>query len=460
MATGTITLPALKEPGYDLSFRIALSFIIIGTVAFVITNTATDRFASSKFLFIYFCGLSILLSFKYLRSSIYLISFIIPLEQAISNWGGGRFNTLAYVLIFLAFVAILKSKEAADYIYFSKLEIVFLLFIIWTAYTVTWSLHKLIGIGNTLYHIGGFLIIYLLVREIRDKNGLINVIKFYLMGSLLMTYALYTTFKPGSATIKKAEGEIIQNALGLGTNIDPEQYARGATVAIFLSLFLYEYLNKSKFKFIYIIMAVFFGISVVLTLNRSSQLALLIGSISYFLFSPSFTAKAKKVFFISFLVFLMGYFAWKINAPAIKERLELTEGFYTQKDWKKLTAGRSFLWKQSIEIFKDNPVIGIGLGGFGIKFWQKTGYLPRVNHNAYLKFATETGIIGLSLFLMLLYLLGVTAIKIVKYRHISLALFLSFVFKIGTHEMLRNKEYWFSMAIILIIYYLGRRKKL
>ena len=71
--------------------------------------------------------------------------------------------------------------------------------------------------------------------------------------------------------------------------------------------------------------------------------------------------------------------------------------------------GRGDRWKAAIEIFKDNPIIGVGAGGYRpatrdygtYAIHSETGE-PLGAHSSYLQFASELGIVGLSIFVGLL----------------------------------------------------------
>jgi len=57
-------------------------------------------------------------------------------------------------------------------------------------------------------------------------------------------------------------------------------------------------------------------------------------------------------------------------------------------------------WQLSQEIIKDNPVIGVGMGGFSS--YHKVEVYP---HNIILEFAVEGGVIGLLIFILLIYII-------------------------------------------------------
>ena len=72
------------------------------------------------------------------------------------------------------------------------------------------------------------------------------------------------------------------------------------------------------------------------------------------------------------------------------------------------TADRLVMWQAAIGMIKDRPILGHGLNTFMadyLAYWVGGERQPRYAHNCYLQVAAETGIIGLSAFVALLWYL-------------------------------------------------------
>jgi len=66
---------------------------------------------------------------------------------------------------------------------------------------------------------------------------------------------------------------------------------------------------------------------------------------------------------------------------------------------------RKYLWKAAVRMFMHAPVFGVGLGTFMEsyqRFWLKSTVEIAYAHNCYLQVLAETGIVGLSTFLLFL----------------------------------------------------------
>lgn len=74
------------------------------------------------------------------------------------------------------------------------------------------------------------------------------------------------------------------------------------------------------------------------------------------------------------------------------------DSFLTSQDLDKISTGRWYLIRKSFELFKINPLIGVGFGNSNIK----TEFKMQVIHSFWVKLLAETGIIGTLAFLLIL----------------------------------------------------------
>lgn len=125
-------------------------------------------------------------------------------------------------------------------------------------------------------------------------------------------------------------------------------------------------------------------------------LALVLSLVSYI-----YIIKNKKAVLIVLAIFvcLVGFFA---NNETYKNRLISTTNITTDAS----NTARIFIWKSGINMFKDSPIVGVGLGRFrevynnGYKLPEMQYDLPH-SHNNIVQIAAESGLIGLFGFLYL-----------------------------------------------------------
>lgn len=104
----------------------------------------------------------------------------------------------------------------------------------------------------------------------------------------------------------------------------------------------------------------------------------------------------KRVFLIIIIALVI---SWQTVLPtSVVDRITMTE---TQEGEIEASAAHRFdLWNHAVDLFKENPVFGIGFSGFG--FTVEEGELTDT-HNFYLKTLSEQGLIGIA-FLALIIL--------------------------------------------------------
>jgi len=128
---------------------------------------------------------------------------------------------------------------------------------------------------------------------------------------------------------------------------------------------------------------------------------------------------------------------------AVKNNLEVNRFVYRYTDFFNLSS-REYFWEESIEIFREHPVIGSGIGTYVWKYpdqdmmlvkYGESGYAqsPRSAHSLYLQILAERGISGLMIFLAILSVIFFEIFKSLKkrpggyVRDVLLILFLIFM---------------------------------
>lgn len=75
------------------------------------------------------------------------------------------------------------------------------------------------------------------------------------------------------------------------------------------------------------------------------------------------------------------------------------ERFIETAENNNITMGRNILYVVALQLFKENPIFGIGWGGFVYEYYRIASSVFAV-HNIYISLLCETGIVGLSVFLI------------------------------------------------------------
>lgn len=191
----------------------------------------------------------------------------------------------------------------------------------------------------------------------------------------------------------------------------------GTLILIVPFLFLYLYKLRSNKKIFYF--SIITILVVLLTLFLIKSRGAWLGLIAAVMSIPIVLYKIRKIslkktamIFVTFILLFIGIY------------MNYNDRFHRGYDYE-----RPALRNIAIHIFLDNPLVGIGMGNFTSKYvsdsyisplaYQKH-YLSHA-HNIYLKFLSETGLIGISVFFILIgFQLKVIWENVISFRNKSL----------------------------------------
>jgi putative inorganic carbon (hco3(-)) transporter len=162
-------------------------------------------------------------------------------------------------------------------------------------------------------------------------------------------------------------------------------------VATFL-LGIYAYTKNKTAKIGILLVVATCGYCLLFSFSRGGYVGFLAGVVTVGLFKARWLLVAVVVVFIS----------WQTLLPAsVKERITMTRADAAEgQEFDSSAQERIDLWQDAMELFKMNPLTGAG--------FQTYGYMGRVGdfrdtHNYYLKVLAETGVVGIVLYLVLLW---------------------------------------------------------
>jgi O-antigen ligase len=115
------------------------------------------------------------------------------------------------------------------------------------------------------------------------------------------------------------------------------------------------------------------------------------------------------------LVLLVIIFYQAVLPKSVVDRINGTQTQTGELDGS--AGGRLLLWEQAIEIFEQNPVFGVGYGGFGLSIPKDKrivvgGYGLTDTHNLFVKILCEQGVIGFLLLVAVLFSSFMSGLKL------------------------------------------------
>ena len=156
-----------------------------------------------------------------------------------------------------------------------------------------------------------------------------------------------------------------------------------------------------------------------------------------------------KSIFIPLIFIMIGIFAI-IQSSGFMFRIFDMVYSYEVGNVAVLSSGRGNIWSNAIDMYLENPIVGSGYGSFGELYGEKMDIVDykRGAHNFYIKLLVETGLVGLSFFIILLISAGFSSIVNKQVNHIFFPLWTMILFVLFLQGMQSGKEFWLIFALI------------
>jgi O-antigen ligase len=227
-----------------------------------------------------------------------------------------------------------------------------------------------------------FLLYIILVNIVTDESKLLSLFNLFIFCAILMSVHGIQQMEYG---VGWTGTNAYQNRIRyIGTMNDPNDLALFLVFSFILLIYFINATSNKAYKLYYLFAGLVLLYGIVLTNSRGGLLALIIALFLYY--------KSKKNIiitsvFIGVLILVFVNYASRLTEISTEESS---------------ASGRLDAWYTGLQLFKSNPIFGVGYGNF-------TEYNTLTAHNSYVLVLSELGIIGYYLWFMLL---GATYYKI------------------------------------------------
>lgn len=297
------------------------------------------------------------------------------------------------------------------------LTAVLALFVAWNALSVVWApVHGpvVIEVSSFVLNFALFPIVYAAVTSKRDARLLIGA---FIAGSVVAAgYGLIT--QPSVAAL--ASSPAAANGLDRvsGTLGDPNELASVLAAGIALcTALIFDRGRSPLVRMVTALAGVLLLASLLFTLSRGGIIALAAVAVVTVL------VRGRNRLQAAFLAATVAaaVFLWFFNvaSPAARDHITAVDG----------GSGRTEIWSVGWRMVEAHPLDGVGAGNFqnvSIHYFLQPGSIafanhfistPAVAHNTYLQVLSETGVVGLALFLVAIFgglATGVAALRIFR----------------------------------------------
>jgi len=357
---------------YNSFIRLQLKLLLLFTMLFVYKYIYINRINQETFLKL----------FVIIALSLWILRLIITEELC---WEEIRLNISILLFILVMSISLLRSK------------IIF------------------VGLKDFINFLAYFMIFFLIINCIYNQKQFLSFLKLYFIITFLI--ALYTFFQYYGYDLFFKENQSLTSTLGQKNWIS--NYI-AMVFPVILSFFLLK--NDKKIKLIYYLLLSFLYANFMICQSRGIWISIFISSIIglYFIYKfklIKYFRKNRKWLILLILTFLIITIIYSTDNPMNKSAITVPQRALSTFDKRDTSINtRILIWKTTFNMIKDNPLFGSGIGSFKInylnyqakylneypaysKYWIKAGEA----HNEYLQIWAELGIVGLVLFLSIIY---------------------------------------------------------
>ncbi|HAJ32592.1 MAG TPA: hypothetical protein DCK79_04385 [Candidatus Atribacteria bacterium] len=332
---------------------------------------------------------------------------------------------LLSLTIFTFYIFIIVKEEKLVYST-NSLTFPILLFILIAALSIFITNSFWVSLKNIIYFLSYFLIYFFIINNIKSKDSLnFCLIIFFSCASLISLYLLiqYYGLDPFLSDTKR-----------LTSTLGNRNYVSGYLALIFpiaFSFFLMESKKRNKIFYEIILLIIYTGIIVCHT--RAIWAALFFSLLLFVYLLSHFKINNilkdnKKWLVILFSIFILITLIYStdnfLNRSSITAAERAVSAFDMQGSSLRT---RLLIWNSTIDMIKDRPLFGSGLGTFPLHYLNyqadflqnNPGYMQFLGkageaHNEYLQIWAEMGIIGLLSFLLIIIIFYRTNLDSIK----------------------------------------------
>ncbi|HBN06321.1 MAG TPA: hypothetical protein DD434_11130 [Bacteroidales bacterium] len=319
---------------------------------------------------------------------LFIILFIIFVLSIINE----IFNIVSlYFLIPLLFLYSVIKKNGVN-LFKNKYIFLLLIFFLFLFFTGIYAIDKDVYFNASIRYLGVFLFVISSIAIITDDSRLINM--FFLLYCLKFITIYFIARSQGIFTF------LFESERAKIEGFNANTYGYFAVFALLSIFFLYAKAKSKKIKILLIAIlffTVYTGYSLLIyAASRAGFIMFTVSFLTGLLFI--FKINWKKIMIGSLFILFVLNFNDNVNISIDQTIEKFNSSLLSQRFSRDFNEDSRFnLIVETLEYFKKSPLLGYGLGQF------RTTGLQTMSHTSYTEALFEGGIVGLLLFLLILF---------------------------------------------------------
>lgn len=324
------------------------------------------------------------------------VNLLVLLYIAIANgpiysmeFGLGSFakNAAVPVFIFYGLSIIAKNHVRKPHLY----HIVFFLFVLWNAASLLWTAEPATTWFQVQRYLPMVLMAYMIWDVLRTPRQFNQAINAYVLGAAVICIQIFYSYLRGDAT---------WNTRFSSSDFNPNDLAVVVSTAVPVAWYLAcsTTATSKLLRLAYAMYPLVANIAIILSGSRGGAIGVFIADISVLLMIYNIP-KRWRIATVTSLVAPMAI-TTTINFEKSIKRL-MTLFTITQESG---YISRIDLWRQALITFSEHPFLGVGSGTYIVAIRDASVRDRNLVHNTFLSVLAETGLIGITLYGIILYL--------------------------------------------------------
>ena len=369
---------------------------------------------------------------KLTYSSTLVLIFALPWEDSISILGMGSPVKLMGIVVAGLWLAtiVVEGKFRKPHLF----HVLVLLFFLWNVVTVFWSSDVEISIQRIETYGQIFILLLIYWDLFQNPEDLISGLQVYILGAYVLIGSTIYNYVAGIVAVQY-EGRY--SAAGVNANDVALMLILGLPIVLQLFFVTSKNIKGTVLRAInllYIPLSIF---AIVLTGSRTSIIAII--PFSIFLIGTQRIKIGQKT--LAMVMLLVCLFALLPFVPrSLIERIGTVGSSISEAD----LGGRVTMWRLSIAVLTQHPIFGVGSGAVD-------RIIGGAVHNTLISVVTETGFIGLGLFLCILGLVVYAVSRLPRgISGLWLAIFTTWAIGAFSLSWEFRKVTWIILSFIII----------
>jgi putative inorganic carbon (hco3(-)) transporter len=330
---------------------------------------------------------------------------------------------LTLVSLGLALLTDEKLFERLVRLWQEPLALAVLAFVLWASASILWASDKGAAVGETVTFVGVFGL--MVIIGLLEERWLVLAWAGLAFSAALSVPAGYILPVP-EGTDFSGSGRFMPGGAG------PNTYACVVAIAFFVAYFGL----LRRHKMIALLLSPVFLYGIFATASRTGLVALVATPVLA-LFVPRLAARLGSRILPVYVLGAAALAVIVLVIPSVgesaAERYMTLSQYQSEETW----SGRWSLWQGAFELFASHPILGVGAGNFGesamehsetvVAHSARKDEVAGVAHNMFLSVASELGLVGLILFVGVLFFVFTAAVSIAQRSDLGTGIILGLI---------------------------------